>query len=76
VSEYVSGKVFEKVMLALPPLRVPVPRRTEPQWNVTCSPSGGGPFEELTVAVTVMGWFTTAGFSAEVSVVFVVSSTT
>ena len=72
----VPGTDFENVMLALPPLSVPVPRMSAPQLNVTCSPLGGGPIAELTVAVTVTGWFTTAGFTCDVTEVSVFAITT
>lgn len=44
------------VMLAEPPLNVPVPRKKSVWYvNVTVSPSGGGPALEVTTAVKVTG---------------------
>jgi hypothetical protein len=43
----------EVVKLAEPPLNAPVPRSFVPCMNITISPSGGAPSEEVTTAVKV-----------------------
>src|SRR5215469_13601078 len=73
---------YTAVILVLPTLRADVVNVATPPFiaacptgsNTTISPSGGGPFLEVTVAVKVTAWPWTDGFSDETQVVVVVEA--